>query len=472
VSRVPIRLRLTAAFALTTALVLAAAGLFVYLHLESDLTEAVDETLRAQAEAVAATAGRQGPASSTAGVATGDPEEGFAQLLTGQGRILDATGGAKRPALSAAELEPVAAGPLVAEREVPGIEGDARILALPIAGENGAGGGPAIAIAGQSLADRDETLSGVVASFAVGGPLAVLLASLLGYALAAAGFRPVEAMRRRAAQVSLARRDERLPLPAARDEIHRLGETLNEMLARLRRSFERERRLVADASHELRTPVAVVKAELEGALRTSDCGPRTREALVAAVEECDRLAQLAEDLLVLARAGDGRLPVRSELVDARDLLGRTRERFADRAGEHGRRIDVDAPEGLALRADPLRLRQALGNLVDNALRHGAGGIVLAARPASGGVDLEVRDQGTGFGDGLGERAFERFTRGDEARGRGGAGLGLAIVRAIAAAHGGRVAIVPAAGTTVRLWLPDAPAGHGRQPVAPVEYTNR
>ena len=156
-------------------------------------------------------------------------------------------------------------------------------------------------VVGQSLDDRDETLAGLVASFAIGGPIAVLLASLLGYALAAAGLRPVEAMRRRAAEVSLERDGERLPLPAAHDEIRRLGETLNEMLDRLRGSLERERRFVADASHELRTPVAVIKTELEGALRAGGHDPRVREALVAAVEECDHLAQLAEDLLVLAR---------------------------------------------------------------------------------------------------------------------------------------------------------------------------
>ena len=134
---------------------------------------------------------------------------------------------------------------------------------------------------GQSLQDRDETLSSLVASFVIGGPVAVVLASLLGYALAGAGLRPVEAMRRRAREISLGDPDERLPLPAAQDEIRRLGETLNEMLDRLRRSFERERRFVADASHELRTPVAVIKAELEGALRAGGHEPQVREALIA-----------------------------------------------------------------------------------------------------------------------------------------------------------------------------------------------
>ncbi len=295
---------------------------------------------------------------------------------------------------------------------------------------------------GQSLDDRDETLSGLIASFAVGGPIAVLAASLLGYALASTGLRPVEAMRRQAATVSLERDGEPLPLPAARDEIRRLGETLNAMLDRLRDSYDRERRFVDDASHELRTPVAVIKTELEGALRAGGHDPPVREALVAAVEECDHLAQLAEDLLVLARSGEGRLPVRASELSAGSLLDAVRERFADRARAHGRAIRVEAADGLRLNADDLRLRQALGNLVDNALRYGDGDVVLRSRAVEDAAELEVSDSGPGFPPELGERAFERFARGDGARTRGGTGLGLAIVRTIAEAHGGSADIAP------------------------------
>jgi signal transduction histidine kinase len=263
-------------------------------------------------------------------------------------------------------------------------------------------------------------------------------------------------MRRRAAEVSLAHAGERLPLPAARDEVRRLGETLNDMLDRLRRSFERERRFVADASHELRTPVAVLKTELEGALRTGAFGPDVRAALAAAVEECDHLAQLAEDLLVVARSGDGTLPVRREQVVVRGLLADVRERFVDRADRQGRAVHVDAADGLAVSADPLRLRQALGNLTDNALRHGAGEIVLAARRADDGIEFDVSDHGPGFAGEIAGTAFERFTRGDETRGRSGTGLGLAIVRAVAEAHGGHAEIVRGRGATVRIWLPEPP----------------
>jgi two-component system, OmpR family, sensor kinase len=449
VSRLPIRVRLTAAFALAMVLVLAGAGLFVYLRLQEDL----DDNLRAALETRARAVSTSGSAS--AGAAE-EGEEGFAQLVARDGRVLDTSGGLQGAALSSAELERARSEEVVIDKRLPGIEGTARVLARP------ADQPPGVVVAvGQSLADRDETLAGLATSFAVGGPIAVLLASIAGYLLAATGLRPVEAMRRRARQVSLSRAGERLPLPAAHDEIRRLGETLNEMLDRLQRSFERERRFVADAGHELRTPVAIVKTELEGAMRTGDYGSQVREALAAAIEECDRLAQLAEDLLVVARSAEGELPVRPEELPVRTLLEDVRARFEDRAAQRNRNIRVEAENGVVVSGDPLRVRQALGNLVDNALRHGDGDIVLRSRRAKTGVDLEVSDRGAGFEPAIADRAFERFARGDEARARGGTGLGMAIVRAVAEAHGGRAEIVTGGeGATVRIWLPDGTPPQG------------
>jgi signal transduction histidine kinase len=434
--------------------VLAGAGTFVYVRLRSDLDDKVNAGLATRVQTATDLTRRSGEGLAESG-AGGFEEKGeaFAQVLGRNRRILDETGQARGPALTLAELERAMRRPVAVERVIAGIDGRARIRARPMSSR----GEPAVLVVGQSLDDRDEALAGVVRSFAVGGPVAVLLASGIGYLLATAGLRPVEAMRRRAGQVALGNEGEWLPLPAARDEVRRLGETLNEMLDRLRAAYERERRFVADASHELRTPVAVVKTELEGALRSGDYGPDVRAALVAAVEECDILAQLAEDLLVVARAGDdGRLPVRIEPVDARPLLEAVRERFVDRAGVRDRRIRIETDDDVPLSVDPLRLRQALGNLVDNALRHGDGEVVLRARAGPDRVELEVSDSGAGFGPDIAPRAFERFARGDGARSGGGAGLGLAIVLAIADAHGGGVAIVRGTGATVRLWVPQAP----------------
>jgi two-component system, OmpR family, sensor kinase len=440
VSRLPIRARLTVAFAVAMVAVLAATGLFVYGRLKGDLNESVTAGLDVRAGAVLASG-------SAAAGAPGEAEEGFAQLMRG-GSVVDSSGGARAGVLTPAELRRVAAGhQILTERRVAGVEGTARVLAR--------GDGPEVVAVGQSLQDRDDTLASLVASFAIGGPIAVVLASLLGYALATAGLRPVEAMRRRAEQVSLADEHDRLPLPDADDEIRRLGETLNEMLDRLRRSFERERRFVADASHELRTPVAVIKAELEGALRAGGHDPGVREALVESLEECDHLAQLAEDMLVVARSGEGELPMRRERLDLPELLERVRIRFSARALQRGREIRVDTNGVSHVHGDEQRLGQALGNLVDNALRYGAGEVVVRSRRVDGGLALEVSDDGAGFDPAFAERAFERFARGDRARSRDGTGLGLAIVRTIAEAHGGSAAVVPGGSATVRIWLPEA-----------------
>ena len=441
-TRVGIRLRLTASFAVAMVLLMAAAGVFSYLRLRADLDESLTAGLAARTSTIASTG-------AVSAGAAGDAEESFAQRLSTDGEVIEHAGRVRSVVLEPGELRRAARGEhVLVERRVPGIEGTARVLARPGTAET-------VVVAGQSLDDRDEALTALAASFAIGGPIAVLIASLLGYALAAIGLAPIEAMRRRAGEISLAGDDDRLPLPAAHDEVRRLGETLNAMLARLQRGLERERRFVADASHELRTPVAVIKAELEAALRAGGHAPQVREALVAAVEECDNLAQLAEDLLVVAR-GESGLPLRPERLRVHALLDGVRDRFVDRAGERGREIRVDAPAAQTLEADGQRLRQALGNLVDNALRHGDGGVLLRASREHDGVVLEVRDGGPGFAADVAGNAFDRFARSDGARGGDGTGLGLAIVRAIAEAHGGRAELVPGPGACVRIWLPERP----------------
>jgi two-component system OmpR family sensor kinase len=210
------------------------------------------------------------------------------------------------------------------------------------------------------------------------------------------------------------------------------------MLERLEAAFARERTFVSDASHELRTPLAILKIELELALREGRTVDQLEAALRSAAQETDRLSQLAEDLLVIARADQGGLAIRRDKVGAAELLGSVRERFGSRAAAQGVHVDVVAPDSLALTADRLRLEQALGNLLDNALRHSGRRIQLAAEPVGDRVELHVRDNGAGFPEDFIDSAFERFTRADAARGGGGAGLGLAIVAVVAEAHGGAV----------------------------------
>jgi signal transduction histidine kinase len=355
-----------------------------------------------------------------------------------------------RSLLTPAQLLAARSGSLRFElASLPGFgEGHWRVLARPVSDVPGA----EIAVVAASLEPREEALDHLFVELLVGGAAALLLASAAGYGLAAAALRPVEAMSRKAAAISLRGDDKRLPVPPTGDEIAKLGERLNEMLARIEAAFAHERRFLADASHELQTPLAILRAELELALRR----PRSREELEdvvrSAQEETNRLGTLAEDLLVVARSDQGALPVSVATVGADELLQGVAERFARRATEEGRTLSTETPAGLELVCDPVRIGQALANLIDNSLRYGGGSITLAAIPRGDMVELHVRDDGGGFPAAFLPRAFERFSRAGDARSSSGSGLGLAIVQAIAMAHGGSAAAANRGGGGSDVWL--------------------
>jgi signal transduction histidine kinase len=307
-------------------------------------------------------------------------------------------------------------------------------------------------LVGASLDDRNAALDNLRTILLIGGPVALLLASLAGYIVAFGALRPVEAMRRRAAAISVAGPDERLPLPEANDELRRLGETLNQMLGRLETALERERTFVDDASHELRTPLALHKTELELALRYAKTSEEMRAAISSAVIEVDRLSALAEDLLVLARSHQGKLALHLRKVRVADLLGDVRERFAARIRDSGGALVVESSDGLTVDGDPVRLEQALTNLVENAILHGGGEITMRASQARGDLQIHVEDRGPGFPPEFIDRAFERFSRADHARGGNGTGLGLAIVEAIARAHRGSAHAANRDGSGADVWI--------------------
>ncbi len=414
------------------AIVLAGTGLFLYLRMGSELDATVDRGLRSRAGDVSALIAEadSGLARSGRSPLT-ERGENLAQILDASGRIVDSTPSVRdRPLLSDAQLA-VAMRHTIFANTSRG-DGSSRLLATPVRAQDQR----LVVVVGASLEGRDDALGNLGGLLLLGGPFALLLASLAGYGAAAAALRPVERMRRRAATIQEAAPGQRLPVPPANDEIGRLGETLNDMLGRLEASFARERAFVSDASHELRTPLAILKSELELALRGGRSVDELESALRSAAEETDRLVQLAEDLLVIARSDQGGLPIRSSSLEADDILEIVRSRFERRARDKHAQLEVTAPNGLNLVADPLRLEQAIGNLVDNALRYGGTRIEIGAAENGSMVELHVRDDGPGFPPALIDTAFERFRRADSARGRGGAGLGLAIVAAIAKAHGG------------------------------------
>jgi two-component system, OmpR family, sensor kinase len=447
-NRVPIRLRLTAAFALAMAVVLAAAGFLLYNRLGSSLDRTIAQGLRARAGDVSALIKQADTGLSDSQLRVGNPND-FAQVLDSRGRIFDQTPGLpRRGFLTPEQLARARRAPLLVDRAGPTGE-SVRLFAVPVTAQ----GSRLVVVVGTPLETRDDALATLRTELLAGGPVALLLASLIGYLIAAAALRPVERMRTRAAAISGNRLSERLPVAPARDEVARLGETLNGMLGRLETALERERSFVADASHELRTPLAHLRTEVELALES----PRSRNELETALrsvgDEADRLSQLAEDLLLLARIDEGTLPIRRENVELGELLDGAALRFKRRADQAGRTIAIDG-QGSA-RLDRLRIEQALGNLVENALRYGAGPIRVSA-VRNGALELHVADDGPGFPPEFVPHAFERFTRAELSRGSAGAGLGLSIVAAVAVAHGGTTSVstAPGGGADVCIRIPE------------------
>jgi heavy metal sensor kinase len=446
------------------ALVLAATGFFLYLSFKADLNRSLDRGLRTRASDVSALIEQADNGlreSKTARLTRGS--DSFAQILVKNGQVLDATRQAgTQPLLSSAELARAKRGTIGVDRSAEGRRNEpTRLLATPVSAQDQR----VVVVVGSSLQHRNDALAKLRGLLVVGGFGALLLSSLLGYGVAAAALRPVESMRRRAATISGAEPGKRLPVSPARDELSRLGDTLNEMLARLEVALEHERGFVADASHELRTPLATMRTELELALRRGRSVEELQAALRSATDETDQLCRLAEDLLVLARSDQGRLPVRLEELRVVEVLRRVRDRFGARARSSGREIRIESPDDMFVRADPIRLEQALSNMADNALRHGAGTVLLSASANGDRIRIQVSDEGDGFQPDFVPRAFERFSRADSARPRGGAGLGLAIVSTIAKSHGGEAEASnrPGAGATVSLDIPNETNGN-RRPV--------
>lgn len=459
IRRLPIRLKLTLAFTIVMAVVLTATGFFLYLRLRTELDHNLAQGLHSRLGVVSSQLQR-GESGVKEAARSGDHQRpdgtGFSQILERNGTVLASTEGLGHHAL----LTPAQARRAASVSSSFDLDSDladlgpVRLLASPVPTPNKA----LVAIVGVSLEDRNQTLSNLRALLFVGEPIALLLAALAAYGVIGGALRPVEAMRTRAAAISSDDLGQRLPLSSGRDELRRLGETLNEMLGRLEAGLTRERAFVADASHEFRTPLTMLKTELELMKQERPVGKAFDQALTSAIGDTNRLARLTDDLLMLARADRDRLPPSEESIEIPGLLAEVAGRYskANVAVPAGR-VEASAP--LTIVAGRARLEQALTNLVDNALRYGAPPVQLTATERDGTIELHVTDEGPGFPQPFLHHAFERFTQADASHGNEGTGLGLAITRVIAESHDGtaHAANRPTGGADV--WIA-IPAGQG------------
>lgn len=414
IGRWPIRIRLAAAFTIMMALVLTAVGWATLAHTRSSLDSSITESLTyrlADLRPVAATAEPLLPA--------GDVDTAE-QVVGPAGRIVATTPGlGDTNALTASELDTARRGQLVVDHDTAGeLTGPVRIAAAPVDGGR-------VLVAAVSLADRDTAVADLRRQLLTGFPTVLAAAAIGAYLLAAAALRPVERMRARAATITDTDPEARLPVPAADDEIARLGTTFNELLSRLHTALQRERRFVSDAGHELRTPLSLLTTELELALRHPRPAIELTAALRSALDETGRLTRLAQDLLLAAdpaRPADTPPPT-TELRPALDTVAaRYRHTLP------GSDLTVDCPPGLHASVRPDDLDRIIANLIDNATEHGRPPIAITVTNGTDSmITVNVRDHGPGFDPIFLPHALDRFTRADTARTHGGTGLGLAIV---------------------------------------------
>ncbi|HEY0717364.1 MAG TPA: HAMP domain-containing sensor histidine kinase, partial [Streptosporangiaceae bacterium] len=424
------RLTMTAAAGLAVALA-GLAGLLV-TTLSLTLGHGLDVTARQTGQEVAALVDANrlpDPVPVAAGTAV-------VQVVDARGRIVAASAGADRlvPLLPAAQAAALA-------RSRSGVMLDGRPYGLPemlrvvaVGGHRGE-----TVIAAVSYDAVHDTLTTVAHVLLVGTPLLFLAMVWASWLITGSTLRPITALRRGAEQVTAAGGPPGLPVPEARDEVHSLAVTLNDMLSRLATAQQRQRQFVSDTAHELRSPIASIRAQLEVALDhpgSQEWAQTARDVLADTL----RLSRLAENLLALARLEErgGQAPGPGGPVDVAQLVNEVPGRYPQAAV----RVTADAPAACPVTGDGDALRRMLVNLVDNAVRYARSQVTVAARTSGDAVLLTVTDDGPGIPAGRAEQAFERFTSLDDARARpdgdvSGAGLGLAIVRATAHAHGGR-----------------------------------
>jgi heavy metal sensor kinase len=439
-----IRLRLTAWYVLTLAISLAAIAFALLFVFRTAMERQLDDDLAARAarviSALEVDAGRlalQGQGGDESFAVGGE----FVGLYDRSGKLLDSSAAPPKPADAIAAFT---AGSTTARSETvtTGTE-RLRIRAVPVAES----GHLATVVIVRSLAPIDAAVRQLLGILGLTLPLAVAIAAVGGYLLAYRALRPVELLRRAAEDYGANDLSRRLaPRNLRDDELGRLARTIDAMLDRVAAAVEQQRRFTGDASHELRTPIATILADASLSLERSRSAEDSRAAIARIESEAARMARIVEGLLVLARADARSAPTHSENVDVGAVLEASVRRVTPRATERGARIEARVDHGLLVADRDAGLERVFDNLLDNAIRYAPAGtaIELDVAARDGMARVAVTDHGPGIPPDERARVFERFHRSPGASG-GGAGLGLAIARAIVDAHGGSMALTETRG---------------------------
>jgi signal transduction histidine kinase len=428
-----VRVRATLAATGVVAVVLALAGLTFLGLLRHELHHSLANVARQRTSGIA---GQLSKPSITVHRIP-DPQgndDSLVQILSSDGRVLAANASvAGRPAITTLRPSPGH----VEIQDVGPIRVDDVDKFVVVARGVRVSDGTVVVVAAQSLRGISRSTDVVVDLLIVGCPLIVLLVGLIAYWLTGRALRPVRAMSGRVAKIGGSDLDARIAVPPAGDDISRLAETMNAMLQRLQSASETQRRFVADASHELRSPLATIRAAHE----IGNAHPVAADWTAISADvlaETDRLDRLVADLLLLARIDEGGLTMSAEDVDLDDVVALEAARLRKVGTLH---VEL-SPQPARVVGDRAHLERLVRNLADNAARHARSRVGLAVHADGVHATIEVSDDGPGIAVKDRERVFERFVRLDESRARdsGGSGLGLAIAREIVTAHRGEICI--------------------------------
>ena len=460
------RIRLTLTFAAVLAVAILVADIALYLALSRAETSAAADVLVSQASVIA---GGLEDINGTVQFGTGDLPTETQQGVAVEAAIVAPDGSVTQTpgqALSALALSRIAANARKQSNAAPPFDvrdnrGVPRLVYAQLLPSSQ--GVAAVLIVSRSIGELQSALTQTIAFLAVLSVLIVLAGTLLAHRLAGNILEPVRRIASTARSLSQHELHRRVEVSVPPDELGELVETFNGMLARLEASFESLRRFTADASHELRSPLALMRSELEGTLARARTPAEYEQVLRDLEAEVEHMARMVDQLLMLARADAGALQPAAINLDVADFLHETAARWRPMADRRHVQLDVDAPDSGMVVADPDLLRRVMDNLIDNATRHSPAGtsVRLTGAPTPGGWNIEVGDQGPGIPAAARAALFERFARVDDARARdgSGAGLGLALSRAIAESHGGSLLLVDpnGRGATFRLFLPRSPS---------------
>jgi heavy metal sensor kinase len=437
--RLPIRVRLTAWYAVLLAAILIGLSTFLVLQLRADLEDTVDREVQAGSTQIARAYTKEGAEDFRDVSATVLPHgSSVAQVVAPGGRVLVYYGQPVGRRL-VVKKESVARA-LAGDRHSDTVKLGAHRYRVAVTPVLRRGRERALVVA-ESLRHVDESVDRVLLLLLLALPAALAATAAGGWWLARKALRPVDRMTSKAEEIGIDRLHERIETPRTQDEIGHLAVTLNAMLDRLERGVAEKHRLITDASHDLRTPLAAMRAELDVSLMDETLSPQAREVLESAREEVDRMSRIVANLLTLARADEGRLELLIAPVDLSEAIDAAVRPLRPLAAAKGLELEVNGEHHEA-DADPQRLHQALTNFVENAIKFSepGGKVCVSAWRRNGEAGVTVTDTGPGIPAEALDQVFDRFYRADPARGRdgSGSGLGLAICREVADAHGGRV----------------------------------